>query len=231
MISNTTIILPTLNEEKSISQTIKTIQRACDNHILVIDGHSTDNTTFYASAFNNVDIIYDVGKGKGAALRQAFADCYPDNVVFVDVDGTYDVHRIPEFISALDDGYDVVTGIKERYDKDAQTRIFGVGLWALGDSLWQAAFWILYGKFGIDNLTGFRALSRYAIEKMDLSEDRWGIETEITAKTIRGKFKHKTINTAYHKRIGESKLGLSVFSKSWSEIVCAMLKCRLWRPK
>jgi len=139
--------------------------------------------------------------------------------------------QIPEFISALDDGYDVVTGIKERYDKDAQTHFLGFGLWEFGDTQWKTAFLLLYGKWDIDNLTGFRALSRNAIQKMDLQEPGFGIETEITVKTIRGKFKHSIIPTTYHKRIGESKLGLCILSKNWIKIVAAMLKYRFWRLK
>ena len=230
MTNNTTIVLPTMNEEGAIAQTIRTIQSVCDNPILVIDGHSTDNTTLIASRFRNVEIIYDKKSGKGAALRQAFDHCSPNNVVFVDVDGTYQVERIPEFISALNDGYDVVTGNKKHYDKDAQTHFLGFGLWEFGDAQWRAAFLVLYGKWGVDNLTGFRALSRHAIKKMDLQEDRWGIETEITVKTIRGKFKHKIIDTTYHKRIGDTKLGLCLLSKNWIEIVTTMFKYRFWRP-
>lgn len=238
MMSNTTIILPTFNEEKAIHQTIKTIQSVCDNPILVIDGHSTDNTTFYASTFDNVEIIYDVGKGKGAALKQAFADCYPDNVVFVDVDGTYDVHRIPEIIDALDSGYDSVTA-SYKYEKGAEPTLFGIGLWSKCFYMWKAAFLLLYGKWNVYNLSGFRGLSRHAIEVMDLQEPRYGIETEITVKTIKANLRHCQIDTVYHKRVGESKLETgyifgnitNVFTKQWREVYYALIKYRFWRPK
>ena len=230
MTGNTTIILPTLNEEKAISKTIKTIQRVCDNHILVIDGHSTDNTTFYASAFNNVDIIYDVGKGKGAALRQAFADCYPDNVVFVDVDGTYEIHLIKEFISALEEGYDTVVG-RKYYLKGSQPEFMGIGHYAVGDVLWNVLFGIFYGHQTANNLSGFRGLSRKAIELMQLEQDRWGIETEIEAKTIKLCLTEKVIDVKYGKRTGESKADFSLFSRDNYALWKSFFRYILWCPK
>ena len=236
--TGTTIILPTLNEEDAISQTIRIIQTVCDNQILVIDGHSTDDTTFIASTFDNVEIIYDEKSGKGAALQQAFDHCAPNNVVFVDVDGTYDVHRIPSLIEYLDDGYDAVTAAF-KYDDGAEPKLFGIGLWNMMSYLWKASFLVLYGRWNVHNLSGFRALSRHAIEVMDLQEPGFGIETEISVKTIIAGLKHTHINTVYHKRVGYSKLETgyifgnitNIFTKQWREVYFALIKYRFWRPQ
>jgi dolichol-phosphate mannosyltransferase len=200
----------------------------CDNNILVVDGHSTDDTTFLASQFKNVDVIYDNGKGKGDALRVAFDHCKPDNVVFVDVDGTYEISKIGEFMDALDYGYDVVTGTRN-YEKDAEPHVLGVGIFKLGDRLWSIAFMFLYGMY-IDNLSGYRGLSRRVMDRMELQEDGWGIETEISCKTINGLFTHKEIQTRYFKRIGNPKPDFSLFSKDTFDLIKAFLKHRFWRP-
>lgn len=233
----TTIILPTKNEEGAIVQTISTIQRVCDNPILVVDGNSTDRTVVLAKSFKNVEVIHDDGSGKGAALRQAFEYCRPNNVVFVDVDGTYDVHRIPEFVAALDDGYDAVTGVISKYDKDAQSTWFGVGLWKPFDILWKISFLVLYREWNVNNLSGFRALSRHAIDVMKLKEHGFGIETEISIKIIKSGFEHLQFDTIYHKRVGETKLGAldSIHKnpsmiKDWIEIWYSLFKYAFWRP-
>ena len=220
----TTTILPVKNEERSITQTINTIKDVCDNHILVIDGHSTDNTTFYAGQFDGVEIIYDVGEGKGAALRQAFDHCYPNDVVFVDADNTYEVHRIKEFVDALDKGYDVVVG-RKHYTKDVKPRILGIGLYYLGDYIWKVAFKIFYGKWTADNISGYRAMSRKSIEQMELTSKFFDIETEIQVKSIILGLDEKVIDTIYDDRVGKSKFML----KNNIDTVKAFFKYMFWR--
>lgn len=223
---STTIILPVKNEESSISYTIRAIQKVCDNQILVIDGHSTDNTTFLASRFDNVEIIYDVGYGKGAALIRAFDYCAPSNVVFVDVDDTYEVKRINEFVYALDDGYDVVVG-RKLYTKFVKPRLFGIGLYHLGDYIWKVAFKLFYGKWTANNISGYRGISRSALDLMKLEQDGFGIETEIEIKSIRIGLSEKVIDTVYDDRIGKSKFMI----KDNLATAKAFFKYMFWRPK
>ena len=221
-----TIVLPTLNEVQSIRDTIERIQAVCEEDILVIDGGSTDGTVQLAQSYYNVVVHPDNGKGKGAALRIAFRLCAPDSVIFLDVDGTYEIEKFPQLIVALNQGYDVVIG-NRNYTQDAEPHILGMGLFKLGDYMWSLAFKLLYGKY-IDNLTGYRGLSRYAIDQMGLQEDGWGIETEISCKTIQGQYVCHTIDTDYSKRKGDTKLGLNVFDSNWRDIVRAMFKYKNW---
>lgn len=222
----TTIILPVKNEEESISRTISDIKSVCsENRLIVIDGHSTDNTTFYAGNFNNVEIIYDKGYGKGAALRQAFDHCYPSDVVFVDADGTYEVNRIKEFVDAIEDGYEVVVG-RKHYTKDVKPRVCGVGLYYLGDFIWSIAFALFYGRCTADNISGYRGISRHALDVMELEQDGFGIETEIEAKSIKALFTNKIIDTIYDDRVGKSKF----MAKDNIETANAFFKYLFWRP-
>ena len=221
----TTIILPVKNEEESITKTINAIKDVCDNHILVVDGHSTDDTTFYASQFDDVEIIYDVNKGKGAALRQAFDHCAPRDVVFVDADGTYEVHRIKEFINALEEGYDVVVG-RKHYTKDVKPRVLGIGLYYLGDYIWKVAFKIFYGKITSNNISGYRGISRRAIELMQLESNGFNIETECEIKSLKLGLKEKIIDTIYDDRAGKSKFMI----KDNLVTTKAFFKYLFWRP-
>ena len=228
--NNITIVLPTKNEGFSIARTIYTIQKYCDCPILVVDGYSFDQTVPVAKKFKNVEVIFDDldSKGKGAALRKAFYHCYPDDVIFVDVDGTYELEKIGEFVRALEDGYDVVVSEKH-YLNGSQPEFLGVGLYDIGDVLWQIMFGIFYGKPTANNLSGFRGLSRRAIELMRLEQDGWGIETEIEAKSIKLRLTEKIIDVNYDKRIGESKANFSLFSKDNYELWKSFFKYIFWR--
>lgn len=192
-----TIILPTKNEETCIGPTIERIQELCGHpRIIVVDGHSTDRTVEIAN-HHGVEVIYDGGRGKGEALRCAF-DHVKDDVVFLDVDGTYPLDAIPWIMDALME-YDLVIGERMTFDGDAMPRIFLVG-----DTLSRGLFRLLYSS-RLDNLSGLRGLRWQAIEKMELESDDFGIETEITAKAVRLGLRVKKIPITYMARTGSSK--------------------------
>lgn len=192
----TTIILPTKNEEKSIGKTINLINKLCDCRIVVVDARSSDKTVEIARE-KGVEVIYDHGKGKGDALITAF-NYVNDDIVYVDVDMTYPLEKMPKFIEALE-SYDVVIGQREEFEKEALPKAL-----CIGDKISRALFKILYGK-PLDNLSGFRALSKEAIKKMSLESEGFGIETEMTAKAVRLGLKTKNIPIKYHPRLGKTK--------------------------
>lgn len=193
-----TIILPTRNEAESIGETIEHVRSVCSERIIVVDGHSTDETADIAEQMG-IEVIFDNKKGKGDALRVAF-DYVDDDVLFLDADCTYPVERIPEFIDALK-SYDVVIGERMEFTEDSLPRLFRVGDWAS-----RTFFSLLYGA-RLDNLSGLRGMTGDAISQMKLESDGFGIETEITAKAVRLNLRIKKIPIAYRPRAGESKFG------------------------
>lgn len=193
-----TIILPTRNEAESIGKTIDRIRSVCSEQIVVVDGHSTDGTADIVRQMG-VPIIFDNKKGKGDALRVAF-DYVDDDVLFLDADDTYPVERIPEFIDALDD-HDVVIGERVEFTRGSLPLLFRIG-----DRASRTLFRILYGT-RLDNLSGFRGMTRDAISQMRLESDGFGIETEITAKAVRLGLRIKKIPISYAVRTGESNFG------------------------
>ena len=193
----TTIVLPTKNEEKSIGTTISMIKRLCDCRIVVVDARSSDKTVEIARE-KGVEVIYDHGKGKGDALITTFKYA-SDDVIYVDPDMTYPLEKIPEFVEALKEGYDVVTGDRTAFGKKALPRPL-----RLGDKISRSLFRLIYGR-AVDNLSGFRGLSKRAIEKMRLEEEGFGIETEISAKAVKMGLRMKNISIIYQPRLGETK--------------------------
>jgi len=216
----TSIILPTRNEAGCIRKTIDRIRSVCSEPIVVVDGHSTDGT---AKILRQMDVppLFDNKMGKGAALRIAF-NCVADNdVVFVDADDTYPVERIPEFINALDD-YDLVIGERVEFEQGSLPLRLRIG-----DCISRTIFRILYGT-KLDNLSGFRGMTRDAISQMDLESDGFGIETEITAKAVRLGLRIKNIPITYRSRTGEAKFNPV---RDGVAVVLAMMRYRFWQPK
>jgi len=210
----TAIILPTKNESESIRETIDRIRSVCSDRIVVVDGHSTDGTAKIARQMG-ATVISDNRKGKGDALRVAF-EYVGDDVIFVDVDDTYPVERIPEFIDALKD-YDLVIGERTEFIAGSLPLLLRIGDW-----MSMTAFLVLYGA-RLDNLSGFRGITRDAISQMKLESDGFGIETEITAKSVRLGLRIGNIPIAYSVRGGNSKFNPI---RDGIAVLCAMVRYR-----
>ncbi len=191
-----TIVLPTKNEEKSLGGALDAI-KGFGYRILVVDAHSTDKTVEIAHA-KGAEVVYDHGKGKGEALITA-SKYANDDVIYVDPDMTYPLEKIPEFVKALKQGYDVVTGDRVAFGKESLPMTL-----RLGDKISRSIFKLIYGT-AVDNLSGFRGLSKRAIEKMHLKEEGFGIETEISAKAVKLNLRMKDIPITYQPRVGEAK--------------------------
>lgn len=106
-------IIPCLNEEISISETIDGIKRIVPKiEIWVIDNNSSDNTAINAES-SGARVIKCSQSGKGFALRRAFS-LVKENysaIFIVDGDATYSVDALPAAIKLInDDGFDMVIG-------------------------------------------------------------------------------------------------------------------------
>jgi len=180
-ISDVTVIIPTLNEEENIAKVIRELNQMGCRNILVIDGNSRDRTVEVTKEFG-VNVISQNGRGKGAALRQAFNHDGLDNViVMMDADGSMIPKEIPLFIKTLDSGADLVKGsrfLPYGYSED-MSLIRRIGnrffVW-LVNLFWSANY--------TDLCYGFGAFRKSAIEKLCpyLKSTSFEIETEVFIK-------------------------------------------------
>ena len=121
------VLIPTLNEAKTISDIVKKF--LTDGYrVLVIDGHSTDDTRELAASAG-AEVIVQTGKGKGQAIQQAFATIEDEYVVMIDGDGTYLPDEIGVVLAPILDGQaDHVIGNRfVNFSKGAFTRLNLVG--------------------------------------------------------------------------------------------------------
>lgn len=81
-----TIIIPALNEEKTILQVIKLAKRSAHvSEVIVVDDESTDNTVSEARK-GGAKIITSTTPGKGSSMREGMMVAQNDIVVFLDAD-------------------------------------------------------------------------------------------------------------------------------------------------
>ncbi len=148
-----TVLICTLNEESNLSHVLPGIPEWVDE-VIIVDGHSTDNTIKLAKELlPHARILYQCGKGKGDALKFGIQEATGDIIVTLDADGSTDPTEISRFIEPLTQGYDFAKG--SRFMRGApRTR-----LWyrIIGNRVITWIFNIIFGTRYTDICSGYNA--------------------------------------------------------------------------
>lgn len=218
--SDVTLLIPTLNEAETIKRVINDFQEQGVENILVVDGNSDDRTRSIARN-EGAEVITQTGDGKGAAVRQSLEHIETKYFVMVDGDATYRADAFPYIVETLRNGHDEVLGNRfADMHKDAMSRLH-----KFGNRMINLVFAILTQEYVNDLLTGYRGYRTSIVKSLPLSEDRFGIETELTAQTVMTGYETTTIPISYYPRPNGSEANLDSFSDGF-DILRTLLKVR-----
>ena len=210
------VVIPTLNEAGNIRETVQTIDRSLryPKEIIVVDGDSTDGTKEIIKYIDYCRIIIEPVRGYGLALRTGIKHAKGDIVVMVDGDGTYEVSHINRLL---------LTMVKNNAEMCLATRMFDPDK-AMGfmnfvaNKVITMCYNFVYQQFLSDTQSGFRAISRSAIEKVDLDQDDMAFATEMLVQFAKKGFRMIEMKSIYKPRkYGRSKLrrvksGIEIFT-------------------
>ncbi len=190
------ILIPTLNEGKTIKSLVEKFKKLGFDDVLVIDGHSSDNTASQAESAG-ARVVIQQGKGKGTAIQQAFNLIEKPITVMIDGDGTYLPEEVDKLIEPIRSGKaDQVMGNRfANYEKGAFTRLN-----MLGNKLLNRAFNIGYKVNLNDILTGYRSFNKKTLKMVDLNQAGFGIEAEVTVECIKKDLRIVEVPIAYRAR-------------------------------
>lgn len=205
------VLLPVLNEALGLEWVLRKLptdelkEFGYETQVLVMDGHSTDDTSKVADEFN-VLFLEQEDHGKGTAIRHGFRETQEmeaDVVVMLDADGTYHPGEMLRLLEGLNHA-DVVIGdrLNGAISPDAMTRFNFVGNHLL---TWFAT--VLYGVPTNDVCSGYWAFSRRSIDRLMLNSVSFEIEAEMYASMIYQGISFTYSPISYSSRIGEAKLG------------------------
>jgi len=177
------IIIPTLNEEKGIRNTIDRIPQSVkeDSEILVVDGMSEDGTISEAEKAG-AEVVVVEGKGKGFAMRIGAELAKGEILVFLDGDGTYPSEDIPRFLREVRQNV-LVLGNATPFVKCRRNLVEKLKF--LYPSFLLTRF--VFSRNGIDlqdPLNGMRAIMKEDFERLNLSSKGFEIETEMDIKVF-----------------------------------------------
>ncbi len=190
----TTVLVPTYNEEETVAEVIEGFVAQGFDDILVIDGGSDDDTQRVAREAG-ARVVEQSGSGKGQAVREALHDHIErPYVVMIDGDGTYLPEEVDRVLTPLDEGADHVLG-NRLGNPEAFTRLNYVG-----NHIFNFEFAVAHGAHLGDILTGYRAFTLESAHEMTLTEDGFGIETEMCAEALGAGQKVETVGITYRER-------------------------------
>jgi len=177
------VVVPAFNAGKSIGRLIPRIAKCVPREsILVIDDGSSDDSGEVARKSAAAVVTHKVNKGKGAALKTGFARAITegfDSVITMDADLQHDPGCIPGFISLGRSGrYDMIVGTRKRTDDMPRARNFA-------NATSSAIVSFFANALIRDSQSGYRWISTRLLRRIELSGDRYDLESEILIKAGR----------------------------------------------
>ena len=196
------VVMPCYNEKNTIEVCVEAVLRSpWVAELIVVDDGSTDGTRQILERLNNQSLrvhLHPHNGGKGSALRTGFGLATSEFVIVQDADLEYDPDDFGKILAPL---------VSKKADVVFGSRFAG------GDAHRVVYFWhsignkfltLLSNAFTNLNLTDmetcYKCFKREIIQAIDLKENRFGIEPEITGKIAAGKWRIYEVGISYDGR-------------------------------
>jgi glycosyltransferase involved in cell wall biosynthesis len=198
------VLIPCYNEKNTIEKLVNKILnlKNLEIEIIIIDNNSNDGTKEILE--NNLEtkvskIIYnDENHGKGYSIKRGIKTAKGEILLVQDADLEYDPNEYEKLINPIKNGYaDVVYG--SRYVKNNETKV--LFFW---HTLANRSLTFLSNMFTnlnlTDMLTCYKVFKSDIIKQIDLKEEGFGFDSEVTAKIAKLKPRVYEVGISYFGR-------------------------------
>jgi glycosyltransferase involved in cell wall biosynthesis len=197
------ILMPVYNEEATILGAVSEVLQVdypCDVELIVVDDGSTDSTGLLLSEIQDERLIVTrhlANRGKGAALRSGAAMATGTHLLPFDADLEYDPEDIPRILEpVLRNRCAVVYGV----------RLFGCNTvyqsywYAIGNRFLTRMANILFDSSINDLHTCLKLMPLAWVRGLNLTEEGFGLDTEMTALLLRLGIRPFEVPISYYSR-------------------------------
>jgi glycosyltransferase involved in cell wall biosynthesis len=197
--------MPCFNEHATIARAIRLVlESPWVGEVIVVDDGSTDGSAEIVEGIGDPRVsllCQSVNQGKGAALRRGFVGAAMPYVVVQDADLEYDPRDYAVLLPPLlEDRADVVFG--SRFHNSAPHRV--LYYWhSVGNRLLTTLSNMTTNLNLTDMETCYKVFRREVIQSIDLEENRFGFEPEVTAKVAAAGWRVYEVGISYQGRTYE----------------------------
>ncbi len=225
------VVIPCYNERATIAAVVAAVRAAepADKEIIVVDDCSKDGTRelLRNGIETRIDqvLYHEVNQGKGAALRTGIRAAHGDIVLIQDADLEYDPAEYPNLLKPiLEDKADVVFGSRFLGGQPHRVLYF----WhRVGNGVLTLLSNIFTNLNLSDMETCYKVFRREIIQAIEIEENRFGFEPEITAKVAKTRCRVYEVGISYYGRTYEQ--GKKIGWKDGFRALWCVLKYNLFR--
>jgi glycosyltransferase involved in cell wall biosynthesis len=221
-------VIAAFNEAPTIREVLERVDALdLDKQIVVVDDGSSDGTAELVSGWkgdrDDVLLLRQANRGKGAAVRAAIPHVSGEITVIQDADMEYDPVDVPALIEPIERGAgDVVFGSRLTGGRPQRAYLF----WHLvGNRFLSLLVNVLFNTTLSDMETGYKAFRTDVLRALDLREDDFAIEPEITAKVCKRRLRLYEVPIAYYGRTYEE--GKKITWRDGFKAVWVLVRVRL----
>ncbi|MFA4834197.1 MAG: glycosyltransferase family 2 protein [Patescibacteria group bacterium] len=217
-----TILMPALNEEESIGQTIKNIPLAklkemgYEVEVLIVDGGSTDKTAEIAK--NLGARVIKSERGYGRQYQLGFREARGDIIITADSDNSYPMEEIPKLVEILK---------RQNLDFISTNRFAGLNKGSMrplnyfGNKVLTIIADFLFGLNLKDSQSGMWIFKKDILDKINLASNGMALSQEIKIEAFK-KLQAREVDSSYKKRVGQVKLRM--FKDGWENLKHLVMK-------
>lgn len=217
------VVIPAMDEEETIGECIRRSlavfsEMGIEGEVIVADS-SSDSTPQVALSLG-AEVVRPEKLGYGNAYLAGFEKARGRYIIIMDGDLTYDPREMPQFISLLASGeadFVIGTRLKGTIKKGAMPPLHR----HIGNPLLTRILNLLFGSGISDAHCGMRAITREALEGLNLRAGGMEFASEMVIGASRKRLRIREVPITYHPRKGVSKL--RTFSDGWRHLRFMML--------